>query len=144
MLTNVPGISEVLLEGVVCYSDSSKVRRLGVPQDVILRHGAVSEAVAAAMARGAAKAAQAKVGLSITGIAGPGGGTTQKPVGLVYAGVHIAGKVTVWRFFFEGKRDTIKQLAAVGALRMLRARLKTCSSQIQRHAHTTAEKMAGS
>src|SRR5690606_9336069 len=83
LLTNVPGSSDYLLESVVAYSNEAKERRLGVPADLIAAHGAVSEEVARAMAEGARRSAQADVGLAVTGIAGPGGGGGEKPVGLV-------------------------------------------------------------
>lgn len=124
MLTDVPGISEVLLEGLVCYGNSSKVRRLGISPRVISRYGAVSERVAAAMARGVARTARASVGLSATGIAGPAGGSPQKPVGLVYVGVCLGRKTTVRKFRFGGRRKAVKRQAAVGALQMLLRCLK--------------------
>ena len=86
-LTAIPGISAVLREAFITYADSAKAARLGVPEGLLQRHGAVSAEVAAAMARGALAAAGADLALSITGVAGPGGGSAEKPVGLVWFGV---------------------------------------------------------
>jgi nicotinamide-nucleotide amidase len=118
-LTDVPGISEVLLESVVAYSNGSKVKRLGVDPALIEEHGAVSEPVARAMALGVARTSGAAVGVAVTGIAGPGGGTARKPVGLCYMAVgdRVESKV------FSGDRSNVKERAAGYALNMLRLRL---------------------
>lgn len=92
-LVDAPGISEVLLEGLVTYSNAAKVARLGVPEELLARHGAVSAEVAAAMAEGAARTSGARLAVSTTGVAGPGGGTPEKPVGLVFVGVALGGEV---------------------------------------------------
>jgi nicotinamide-nucleotide amidase len=92
-LVDVPGISEVLLEGLVTYSNAAKSARLGVPVELLERHGAVSAEVAAAMALGAARTSGARLAVSTTGVAGPGGGTPEKPVGLVHVGVALDGAV---------------------------------------------------
>jgi nicotinamide-nucleotide amidase len=115
-LTEVPGISEVLLESVVTYSNESKVKRLGVDPELIRAHGAVSEEVARAMALGVARTSGAKVGLAVTGIAGPGGGSERKPVGLCCMAVNdrVESKV------FVGDRSHVKDRAAAYALNMLR------------------------
>jgi nicotinamide-nucleotide amidase len=115
-LTEVPGISDVLLESLVTYSNESKVKRLGVDPALIAAHGAVSEEVARAMALGAARTSGAQVGLAVTGIAGPGGGSERKPVGLCYMAVndHVESKV------FVGDRSHVKDRAAGYALNMLR------------------------
>jgi nicotinamide-nucleotide amidase len=119
-LTEVPGISEVLLESVVSYSNESKVKRLGVDPELIRAHGAVSEEVARAMALGVARTSGAKVGVAVTGIAGPGGGTQKKPVGLCYMAVNdrVESKV------FVGDRSHVKDRAAGYALNMLRLGLE--------------------
>lgn len=119
-LTEVPGISEVLLESVVAYSNESKVKRLGVDPALIEAHGAVSEEVARAMALGAARTSGASVGIAVTGIAGPAGGTPTKPVGLCYmaVGERVESKV------FSGDRSTVKERAAAYALNMLRLQLE--------------------
>lgn len=94
-ILNVSGASAVYNEGHITYSNEAKERLLGVSHDTLEQFGAVSEQIAAEMALGAARVASANVGLSTTGIAGPGGGTPEKPVGLVYIGCAINGDVTV-------------------------------------------------
>jgi len=122
-LVNVPGISEFLLEGVVCYADASKVRTVGVPEDLIRAHGAVSEAVARAMAEGVRAGSRASIGLGVTGVAGPAGGTPEKPVGLVWFAVADQEGTTAAREIFSGDRALIRERAANHALNMLRLRL---------------------
>jgi nicotinamide-nucleotide amidase len=123
-ITNVPGASEVFLAGFVTYANEAKVRALGVPADLIALHGAVSEPVARAMAEGAMRAAGADFGLSTTGIAGPGGGTPEKPVGTVFTGMATRdGETKVVAGFYPTDRKTFKDLAAQAALDMLRAAL---------------------
>ncbi len=122
-LTDCPGISRSLLEGWVCYSNASKTARLGVPADVIRRHGAVSGEVAAAMAEGAARNAGADVGVATTGIAGPSGGSRTKPVGLVWHAVHYRGRTRVERRVFPGDRAFVKERAAAFALDLVRRAL---------------------
>ncbi len=120
-VTAVPGASDVLLEGCVTYSDEAKVRTLGVPADSIRAHGAVSGLVAAAMAEGVAQRAGASIGVGVTGIAGPGGGTPAKPVGLVYVAVTSAGETEVRELRLGGDRARIRERAARIALDMVRA-----------------------
>ncbi len=103
-LVNVAGASEVLNEGYVTYSNEAKHRLLGVQEKTLEEFGAVSEQTAREMAAGAAKAARADVGLSSTGIAGPGGGTLEKPVGLVYIGCYVNGSAQVKELHFQGTR----------------------------------------
>ncbi|MCP9446790.1 MAG: competence/damage-inducible protein A [Nitrospira sp.] len=120
-LTQVPGSSAYVDRSVVCYSNRAKIDLLGVPPDLIARHGAVSREVAAAMARGIRQRAAVSVGLSVTGIAGPGGGTETKPVGLVYIGLDGGeGDVVVKEFRFHGDRSVIKQRSSQAALDLLR------------------------
>ncbi|MFN2636619.1 MAG: competence/damage-inducible protein A [Gemmatimonadaceae bacterium] len=121
-LTNIPGSSDVFVGGVIAYHDNVKRNVLGVrPQD-IQRDGAVSEEVALQMAFGARALLNADVGVSITGIAGPGGGTAEKPVGLVWIAVHISeGKAR--RFHVAGDRTEIRQRSAQAALEMVRRAL---------------------
>ena len=122
MLTNVPGISSVFLEGAVTYSNEAKVRTLGVDPATLAEHGAVSEPVAQAMAAGIARRAGTDIGVGITGIAGPGGGSDEKPVGLVYIGYAVRGEVRVDRHVFRGDRAAIRRRAALEALfQVLRA-----------------------
>jgi nicotinamide-nucleotide amidase len=122
-LVAVPGISAHLLEGVVCYADESKVRTVGVPEELIKVHGAVSEPVARAMAEGIRARNRATVGLGVTGIAGPGGGTPEKPVGLVWFAVADAAGTEATREIFAGDRALIRERAANHALALLRLRL---------------------
>jgi nicotinamide-nucleotide amidase len=122
-LVNVPGISEFLLEGVVSYADESKVRTAGVPEGLIRAHGAVSEPVVRAMAEGVRLRNRASVGLGVTGIAGPGGGTPEKPVGLVWFAVADEKGTAAAKEIFAGDRALIRERAANYALNMLRLRL---------------------
>ncbi|MBY0249131.1 MAG: competence/damage-inducible protein A [Nitrospiraceae bacterium] len=120
-LTQVPGSSAYVDRGAVCYSNRAKTEMLGVPAELIVRHGAVSHEVAAAMAKGVRERAAVSVGLSVTGIAGPGGGAETKPVGLVYVGLDGgAGDVVTREFRFHGDRLTIKQRSSQAALDLLR------------------------
>lgn len=120
MLVNVPGASEVLESGFITYANEAKNRLLGVSQESLERYGAVSEVVAREMAEGCAKTAKANVGISITGIAGPGGGTEEKPVGLVYAACCVNGKTKVIEMRLTGNRRKIREYAAAKALVLIR------------------------
>jgi nicotinamide-nucleotide amidase len=122
-LTSVPGSSAWFDRGVVVYSNEAKQELLGVPADVLTTHGAVSAPCAEAMARGICAAARTPCGLAITGIAGPDGGTPQKPVGTVFIAVAVQGDVRARRFRFSGDRAAVKWQAAQMALDMLRRRL---------------------
>jgi competence/damage-inducible protein CinA-like protein len=119
-LTDVPGSSDVYVGGVVAYSDGLKRALLDVPADVLVAHGAVSAETAAAMAHGARGRLGADVAVSVTGIAGPGGGTDEKHVGLVH--LHASGPMgeRSRRFDFPGDRETIRRRATVGALHLVR------------------------
>jgi nicotinamide-nucleotide amidase len=122
-LTNVAGSSAWFERGVVVYSNRAKQELLGVSENILKSHGAVSAPCAEAMARGICAAAHAPCGVSITGIAGPDGGTPQKPVGTVFIGVALAGDVTTRRFRFAGDRAAVKWQSSQMALDMLRRRL---------------------
>jgi nicotinamide-nucleotide amidase len=124
-LTEVPGSSAFLLAGFVAYSNEAKVRDLGVPAALITEHGAVSAPVAEAMARGARERTGADIGVGITGIAGPAGGTPAKPVGLVFASIADAAAVRTeeLRFGEEPGRTGIRHLAAQSALNLIRLTL---------------------
>ncbi|HEX2695880.1 MAG TPA: nicotinamide-nucleotide amidohydrolase family protein, partial [Acidobacteriota bacterium] len=122
-LTSIPGSSAYFLEGVVAYGNRAKVRRLGVPQRSIDGNGAVSPPVAEAMARGVRARSGADLGLAVTGIAGPGGGSEDKPVGLVFTALAWKGGVSVERNLFRGTREIVRSQAAQKALDMLRRRL---------------------
>lgn len=107
-LVNVAGASSVFNEGYVTYSNEAKHRLLGVSVDTLNAYGAVSKETAYEMAKGAAKVANANCAIAVTGIAGPDGGTKEKPVGTVYAGYCVQGKVTVERYLFSGSRLEIR------------------------------------
>jgi nicotinamide-nucleotide amidase len=119
-LTEVPGVSAVLDRAVVSYANRAKVEALGVDAALLERHGAVSEQVAAAMAAGVMGAAGSDVAVAITGIAGPDGGTPEKPVGLVYVATCGAAGTRVRRNHFPGGRELVRQQATQVALEMLR------------------------
>jgi nicotinamide-nucleotide amidase len=118
-LTQVPGSSQYFLGGVVAYSNSAKQALLGVDELTLTEHGAVSEETAKEMARGARSAFLVHVGVSVTGIAGPDGGTPDKPVGLTYVGVVTPTGERVERFEWSGDREANKQASAEAALGLL-------------------------
>ncbi|MGL5314716.1 MAG: competence/damage-inducible protein A [Peptostreptococcaceae bacterium] len=122
-LINYPGISSVFVEGCVTYSNEAKVSRLGVKEETLEKYGAVSEETAREMAKGIAKHFGTNIGLSTTGIAGPEGGSDEKPVGLVYIGIYINGKTKVKRFVFNGDRQTVRLRATKNILNELRLEL---------------------
>lgn len=122
-VTNIAGASEVFLGGVVAYANASKTRDLGVPADVLARHGAVSPETARAMAEGVRVRFGADIGLGVTGIAGPGGGTPEKPVGTVCIAVAQAATVRVREFRFNGPRGIVKEMSATAALDQVRRAL---------------------
>jgi nicotinamide-nucleotide amidase len=122
-LTDIAGSSEYFLGGVVAYDNLVKTGLLGVDETLLQTHGAVSEEVAAAMAEGVCRAIGADCGLSTTGIAGPDGGSEDKPVGLVYVGSVVKGVTRVERLRLWGARDQIRERAACSALDLLRRRL---------------------
>jgi nicotinamide-nucleotide amidase len=124
-LTNVPGSSAYFLEGVVAYSNAAKKTRLDVPEEILRMHGAVSSETALAMARGVRLKSGADFGLASTGIAGPGGGTPEKPVGLVYFGLDDGARSFTRRHIFGGNREWNKERAALTALNILRTVLET-------------------
>jgi nicotinamide-nucleotide amidase len=119
-LTDVPGSSDYVDRGVVCYSNRAKTELAGVPESVIAEHGAVSEPVALAMAEGIRVRSGANVGVAITGIAGPGGGTPQKAVGTVAVAVIVEAETRVRTFQFVGPREMVKFQAAQAAMNMVR------------------------
>ena len=120
-LTEIPGASDVLDRAFVTYSDSSKTELLGVPEEMIRQHGAVSEPVVRAMAEGALSRSRAEVAAAITGIAGPGGGSAQKPVGLVQlAVVKRGGAIRAEHRIFQGDRTAIRLASAALTLQLLR------------------------
>jgi competence/damage-inducible protein CinA-like protein len=119
-LTDVAGSSDYVELGVVCYSNRSKTALAGVPASLIAEHGAVSEPVARAMAEGIRARAQTSIGVGVTGIAGPGGGSAEKPVGTVVIGVVAPEHTRVRTFHFLGGRDMVKFQSAQAAMNMLR------------------------
>jgi nicotinamide-nucleotide amidase len=123
-LTDVPGSSDYVERGLVCYSDRAKIELLGIPETLIAAHGAVSEPVAEAMASAVRTRPGASVGLGVTGIAGPGGGSAAKPVGTVAIAVDMDRARQVRTFHFAGDRGAIKFQAAQAAMNMLRLLLR--------------------
>ncbi len=124
-LTDLAGSSDYFERGWVTYSNAAKQAELGVKAGLIAKHGAVSEAVALAMAKGALRASQARVSIAITGIAGPAGGTPDKPVGTVWIawGLQRRSRIEAFalRYRFRGGRDGVRRQAAVAALEGLPA-----------------------
>jgi len=123
-LIDFPGASKVFIDGVVSYSNESKVKRLGVKQETLEKFGAVSEQVAREMAEGIIKTSGADVGISSTGIAGPGGGTDDKPVGLIYIAVSINGETSIKKLNLKGSRNKVRNRAVTEALSLLLKLLK--------------------
>lgn len=115
-LVNVPGVSDVYHQGFITYANDAKHRELGVKNKTLKKYGAVSKQTAKQMAKGAAKHAGADVAVSVTGIAGPDGGTPEKPVGTVFIGCFYHGAVKVKEFHFEGSRSEIRELTVKNAL----------------------------
>lgn len=119
-LTAIAGSSDVVERGFVTYANEAKREMLGVPWDALLGHGAVSEPVARAMAAGALAHSLADIAVSVTGVAGPGGGSDEKPVGLVHlAAVRKGHEPIAERHIFPGDRDTIRRVSVLTALAML-------------------------
>ena len=125
-ILNVSGASAVYDEGHITYSNEAKERILGVSSETLKNHGAVSEKTAREMAIGAAKVAGAEVGLSTTGIAGPGGGTPEKPVGLVYVACAVCGEVFVKECHLKGDREAVRNAAVEEVLELLEKTLSKC------------------
>lgn len=120
LITSVAGASDVFNQGYITYSNAAKSKLLGVSETLLIEHGAVSEQVAAAMAEGARSAASADIALSITGIAGPGGGTADKPVGLVYIACAKAHSAKTEKHIFLGDRQQVRLQACAAAVEMAR------------------------
>ncbi len=120
LLTSIPGSSDVVERGFVTYSNEAKIELLGVPADIIAQYGAVSAACAEAMAKGALAHSRADLAVSVTGVAGPGGGSAQKPVGLVYLGVATRDGASVVELRLGPQsRDAIRELSLRKALEMM-------------------------
>lgn len=119
-LVNVPGISDVYKSGIVTYSNKAKRRFLNVKKTTLQKYGAVSRQTAEEMSKGAAAFAKADVAAAVTGIAGPDGGTEEKPVGLVFIACCVKGKTTVEKYRFSGSRSKVRESAAAAALALMR------------------------
>jgi len=122
-LIGVDGISKFFHEGIVAYSNESKIARLKVSLESLMRYGAVSEKIAAEMAEGLLS--DADVAVSTTGIAGSGGGSAEKPIGLTYIAVADSKSTEVFRYIFEGGRNEVREQAAHTALQILLKKLQT-------------------
>jgi nicotinamide-nucleotide amidase len=118
-ITAIPGSSAMFTHGFVTYSNAAKTEMLGVPADLIDIHGAVSEPVARLMAQGARQRAHVDLAVSVTGVAGPDGGSAQKPVGTVWFGLADAHGTTAHHRLFPGNRDAIRQASVAFALQLL-------------------------
>lgn len=118
-LINAPGISSVYKEGFITYSNEAKEKRLGVRNITLEQYGAVSEQTATEMAKGCAANAKTDFSIVTTGIAGPGGGTDDKPVGLVYLGCYAKGQVVIDKRIYDGDREQIRKQAVNDALKLL-------------------------
>ena len=119
-IINVHGASDVFKYGFVTYSNKAKRKLVGVKKATLEKHTAVSEPVANEMAKGAAAESQADVAISVTGIAGPGGGTDDIPVGTVFIGCGIKGESKAYKYIFSGNRQRIREQAVSAALTVLR------------------------
>lgn len=122
-MVNAPGVSAVLKSGFITYANEAKEELLGVSHDTLEKFGAVSRDTAEEMAEGAVKAAHTDAAVAVTGIAGPDGGTKEKPVGLVYIGVNVRGNVEVREYHFSGSRQKIRESVTAAALTFLREKL---------------------
>ncbi|MCL1986232.1 MAG: CinA family protein [Betaproteobacteria bacterium] len=120
-ITRLPGASRWFAGGVIAYDNHVKMRLLGVEPNLLHTHGAVSEQVARRMAQGVCTLLHVHAALSITGIAGPDGGSPEKPVGLTWIGCALRGDTQAWSFQFQGSREQVRQAACAEALRCLLA-----------------------
>ena len=123
LITNVPGASDILNEAFVTYANSAKMKYLGVKEETLEKHGAVSYETAFEMAEGLCARTGADVTVGITGIAGPGGGTKEKPVGLVYAGVCVNGKTEVIEMRHDGTREQVREKTCIEVLKNIKSRI---------------------
>ncbi len=123
-LVDVTGASAVLNQAYVTYANEAKHSLVGVKEETLEAYGAVSEQTAREMAEGGAKAAKADAALAVTGIAGPDGGTSEKPVGLVYIGCHVNGNTVVERNIFSGTRREVREQSVGAALALLKKQLQ--------------------
>ena len=130
LITDVPGSSKYYQGSVTAYSNRAKICLLGVKEETIIRYGAVSPQVAEEMAAGGRQALCVDICLSDTGVAGPGGGTPEKPVGLVYVGLSDGKRILSRKFYFEGSRQQNKRQAAEAALSWLKEYLTTAGDNL--------------
>lgn len=142
-ITEIPGSSAYYVGGFVTYSDALKAATVGVPLDVLAAHGAVSAQVAMAMATGGRERTGADFAVSVTGIAGPDGGTPAKPVGLTYVAVADAVGVAVNRVVWTGDRSENKRQSAVAALELLLERIEAAGAKAANAASAGAASSAG-
>ena len=117
MIGNIPGASEIFNESYVTYSNESKMKLLGVKEETLALYGAVSHQTAIEMAEGVREASGCDIAISVTGIAGPGGGTDEKPVGLVYIGISTKDKARAYKHIFKGCRNKVRYKTAKTALK---------------------------
>ena len=123
-LVDVAGASDVFMQGFVTYANEAKVSLVGVKEATLETYGAVSEQTAREMAEGGVRVANASACLSVTGIAGPGGGSIEKPVGLVFIGCHVNGNTVVKRNIFSGTRREVREQSVLAALKLLKKQLQ--------------------
>ncbi|MDD5530635.1 MAG: CinA family protein [bacterium] len=117
LITDTAGSSEYFLGGVVAYSNKLKEKLIGVKHTTLLKYGAVSKETSVELANGITKITGSNIGISTTGIAGPGGGTKDKPVGLIYIGIRIGKKTTSYKYIFKGTREQIRKQTAEEGLK---------------------------
>lgn len=123
-ITKISGISQYFEMGVVTYSNEAKQKLLGVSSETLSNYGAVSEQCAGEMCRGIQQKSEADIGISVTGIAGPTGGTADKPVGLVYIGAAYHGETIVQRHLFKGDRDSVRTQTVAAAIALAKDVIK--------------------
>lgn len=132
-LVDVPGVSEVFKQGFITYSNKAKRKLLNVKKTTLKEFGAVSEKTAREMAKGAILASGADAAIATTGIAGPDGGTEEKPVGLVYIGVSVRGQMYVEEYHFEGERSEVRESTVQAALALLKKGLEETNGNDEDH-----------
>lgn len=132
-LVDVPGVSEVFKQGFITYSNKAKRKLLNVKKTTLKEFGAVSEKTAREMAKGAILASGADAAIATTGIAGPDGGTEEKPVGLVYIGVSVRGQMYVEEYHFEGDRSEVRESTVQAALALLKKGLEETDGNDEDH-----------
>ena len=132
-LVDVPGVSEIFKQGFITYSNKAKRKLLNVKKTTLKEFGAVSEKTAREMAKGAILASGADAAIATTGIAGPDGGTEEKPVGLVYIGVSVRGQMYVEEYHFEGDRSEVRESTVQAALALLKKGLEETDGNDQDH-----------